>query len=65
VFRGDEEFGSERLMDEFSKYPGESADGILDKLWNAIEDFAEGGPQGDDMTALAVCRSAEAMEMPA
>jgi sigma-B regulation protein RsbU (phosphoserine phosphatase) len=65
VFRGDEEFGSERLMDEFSKYPGESADGILDKLWNAIEDFAEGGPQGDDMTALAVCRCAEVMEMPA
>src|SRR5580698_2451729 len=54
VFRGDEEFGPERLMAEFSACPSENADGILDALWTAIEDFAEGGPQGDDMTALAL-----------
>ena len=65
VFRGDEEFGPERLMDQFSKCPGAQADVILDALWAAIEDFAEGGPQGDDMTALALCRAAEVMEMPA
>jgi hypothetical protein len=52
-------------MDQFSKCPGEQADVILDALWSAIEDFAEGGPQGDDMTALALCRCAEVMEMPA
>jgi sigma-B regulation protein RsbU (phosphoserine phosphatase) len=65
VFRGDEEFGPERLMDEFSKCPGEQADVILDALWATIEDFAEGGPQSDDMTALALCRCAQGTEMPA
>ncbi|HVU46343.1 MAG TPA: SpoIIE family protein phosphatase [Terracidiphilus sp.] len=54
VFRGDEEFGPERLLKEFSACRSENADGILDALWTAIEEFAEGGPQGDDMTALAL-----------
>ena len=63
VFRGDEEFGSERLMDEFSKYRHEEADVILDSLWATIEDFAEGGPQSDDMTALALCRCAQGTEI--
>src|SRR5579863_3642458 len=65
VFRGDEEFGPERLMDEFSKCPGEQADVILDALWTTIEDFADGGPQSDDMTALALCRCALGTEIPA
>ena len=58
VFRGDEEFGPERLMDVFSKCRVDKADDILGAIWTAIEDFAEGGPQGDDMTALALCRGA-------
>jgi serine phosphatase RsbU (regulator of sigma subunit) len=58
VFRGDEEFGPERLMDVFSKSRKDKADDILGAIWTAIEDFAEGGPQGDDMTALALCRGA-------
>jgi serine phosphatase RsbU (regulator of sigma subunit) len=57
VFKGDEEFGADRLLDEFSKYPALNADGILDALWAAIVAFAEGSPQADDMTALALCRS--------
>jgi serine phosphatase RsbU (regulator of sigma subunit) len=65
VFRGDEEFGPERLMDQFSTCPAKKADGILDALWAAIEEFSAGGPQGDDMTALALCRCATPMEMPA
>jgi sigma-B regulation protein RsbU (phosphoserine phosphatase) len=67
TFRGDEEFGAERLMARFSEYPANRADGILDALWTAIGDFVEGGPQGDDMTALVLCRTAEccAAEMPA
>ena len=65
VFRGDEEFGSERLMDQFSKCPGEQADVILDALWATIEDFAEGGPQSDDMTALALCRCVQGTELSA
>jgi len=62
VFRGDEEFGPERLMDEFSKCRADKADDILGAIWTAIEDFAEGGPQGDDMTALALCRGADSTE---
>jgi serine phosphatase RsbU (regulator of sigma subunit) len=62
VFRGDEEFGPERLLDSFSKCPLQKADGILDALWSDIEEFAAGGRQGDDMTALALCRCAESAE---
>jgi len=56
VFRGDEEFGPERLLNEFSKSPAQKADGILDALWVAIQEFGQGDPQSDDMTALALCR---------
>jgi serine phosphatase RsbU (regulator of sigma subunit) len=65
VFRGDEEFGPERLMDEFSKCRAGRADGILDALWAALAAYADGGPQGDDMTALVLCRSMSAAERPA
>jgi serine phosphatase RsbU (regulator of sigma subunit) len=62
VFKGDEEFGPERLLHEFSTCSCPKADDILDALWTAITAFSEGSPQGDDMTALALCRG---MEMPA
>ena len=62
VFRGEEEFGSERLLEVFSKCPASKADDILDALWTVLKDFAEGGPQSDDMTALTLCRGTEAME---
>ena len=65
VFKGDEEFGPERLLDAFLRCQAAKADGILDALWAAIEAFSEGGPQGDDMTALALCRETGVMEMPA
>ena len=65
VFRGDEEFGPERLLDEFSRCQAERADDILDALWTVLDDFGQGGPQMDDMTALALCRAAGGMEMPA
>jgi serine phosphatase RsbU (regulator of sigma subunit) len=64
VFKGDEEFGSERLLDVFLKCRAEKADGILDALWAAIGEFSDGGSQCDDMTALALCRGANSMEMP-
>jgi serine phosphatase RsbU (regulator of sigma subunit) len=63
VFKGDEEFGPERLLDEFLSCPAHKADGILDAMWAAIEEFAEGGPQADDMTALALCRATSGTEM--
>jgi serine phosphatase RsbU (regulator of sigma subunit) len=56
VFRGEEEFGPERLMHAFSTCPAPKADDILGALWTAIGEFSQGGPQGDDMTALAMCR---------
>jgi serine phosphatase RsbU (regulator of sigma subunit) len=56
VFKGDEEFGPERLLNEFCTCPSSIAGDILDALWTAILAFAEGGPQADDMTALALCR---------
>jgi sigma-B regulation protein RsbU (phosphoserine phosphatase) len=59
VFRGDEEFGPERLMDVFSTCGSAKADDILGALWTAIGEFSQGGPQGDDMTALALCREAK------
>jgi serine phosphatase RsbU (regulator of sigma subunit) len=59
AFRGDEEFGPERLMAHFSQCRSNKADDILDALWTAIGEFVEGGPQGDDMTALVLCRSTE------
>jgi len=65
VFKGDEEFGSDRLLDEFSKCPSQKADGILDALWTSLEEFSAGGPQADDMTALALCRWRSNAEMPA
>ena len=64
VFKGDEEFGPERLMDEFSRCSADKADGILDAIWTAIEAFSEGGPQGDDMSALTLCRVTDATETP-
>jgi serine phosphatase RsbU (regulator of sigma subunit) len=65
VFKGDEEFGPERLLNEFSKCPPEKADDILDALWTTLDKFSSGGPQSDDMTALALCRCRSNPEMPA
>ena len=62
VFRGDEEFGSERLLNEFSSCGSSKADAILDALWRATEEFSGGGPQRDDMTAMALCRGEESTE---
>jgi len=63
VFRGDEEFGPERLLDEFSTCPSSNADVILDALFSTLSDFAAGGEQGDDMTALALSRGTQETEM--
>jgi serine phosphatase RsbU (regulator of sigma subunit) len=49
----------------FSKSDADKADDILGALWTALEEFSQGGPQGDDMTALALCRGARLTEMQA
>jgi len=58
VFRGEEEFGPERLLNVFSTCPADKADDMLAALWTAIGEFAQGEKQGDDMTALALYREA-------
>jgi len=65
VFHGDEEFGQDRLLMEFSNTPTHQADGILDALWVAIHGFSGGGPQEDDMTALVLCHLSESATTPA
>jgi serine phosphatase RsbU (regulator of sigma subunit) len=65
VFCGDEEFGADRLLSAFLECQAMKAGDILDALWAAIEEFSEGGPQGDDMTALALCREWSGTERPA
>jgi serine phosphatase RsbU (regulator of sigma subunit) len=59
VFRGDEEFGPERLLNVFCGSPAIQADDILGALWTAIGEFSQGSAQGDDMTALALCREGQ------
>lgn len=60
AFCGEEEFGSERLLSEFSQCQSDKADDILVALWKAIEEFCSGSPQADDMTALVLTRIGEA-----
>ncbi len=55
VFCGEDEFGSERLAEEFRSVPSHSAEAILDSLWSTLANFSMNAPQTDDMTAVAVC----------
>ena len=55
VFCGEEEFGCDRLIETFRSLPTEDASGMLDEIWAELQRFSTGGPQTDDMTALAVC----------
>jgi sigma-B regulation protein RsbU (phosphoserine phosphatase) len=55
VFCGEDEFGTERLTEEFRDNPSSSAERILDSLWDSLATFSVHAPQTDDMTALAVC----------
>jgi len=63
VFRGDDEFGQERLMEAFRDMGApeisdtvQEAEQALSSLWTTIDTFSEGGPQQDDMSAIALCR---------
>jgi len=56
VFRGDEEFGSERLTEAFRNSPSQQASPTLDFLWETLASFSSNAPQTDDMTALAIFR---------
>jgi sigma-B regulation protein RsbU (phosphoserine phosphatase) len=55
VFCGEDEFGCERLTEEFRMIPSPSAERILDTLWYKLSNFSSDAHQTDDMTAVAVC----------
>ncbi len=55
VFRDDDEFGTDRLIDAFRAVPVHDSERILDSLWDTLGSFSLHAPQTDDMTALAIC----------
>ena len=57
VFRGDEEFGEDRLLGLFA---GGCAGDFLDHAWSTLARFSGGARQTDDMTALHLRRMAAA-----
>jgi sigma-B regulation protein RsbU (phosphoserine phosphatase) len=56
VFKGEDEFGAERLMSSFSGCHLTESGAILEALWRELHDFCGGAHQEDDMTALALLR---------
>ncbi len=56
VFRGEEEFGEERLFSTFASADAVSAAAALATLWITLENFSGGAPQVDDMSAVALYR---------
>lgn len=55
----DEEFGADRLAEEFVNCAVPGGKAILDHLWERVFRYADGVEQGDDMTALVLCREAD------
>ena len=58
VDRNDSMFGSEKLFDTFTPMKDLPLQQIVDRLWQAIEDFSAGAPAADDMTCLILRRDA-------
>ncbi|MEI9978644.1 MAG: PP2C family protein-serine/threonine phosphatase [Edaphobacter sp.] len=63
IFRGEEEFGQERLMQAFHDMDTtpaapdiQPAEQALANLWTTLDTFSGGAPQQDDMSAIALCR---------
>jgi phosphoserine phosphatase RsbU/P len=49
-----ENFGEERLAQAVIESAGESAEGVLNQIVRAVDDFAEGVPPFDDLTLMVV-----------
>ena len=58
VFRGEEEFGEERLLHFFCAADSVESEGVLESLWSTLDAFSDGQEQSDDMTALVLLRRA-------
>lgn len=56
VFRGNDEFGTERLLRSFQGCKSNESAAVLESLWRELHDFSGGTRQEDDMTALALLR---------
>lgn len=56
VFRGDEEFGEDRLLHAFLACRSTDAKTILDSLWQTLDTFSSQESLTDDMTALVIAR---------
>jgi len=63
IFRGEEEFGQDRLMEAFRSLDmplvsetDRHAEDALTSLWTTLDTFSGGAPQQDDMSAIALCR---------
>jgi serine phosphatase RsbU (regulator of sigma subunit)/putative methionine-R-sulfoxide reductase with GAF domain len=52
----DEEFGEARLLDVMASVAGQPAETVIDRVFAAIDAFAGGAPQFDDMTILVARR---------
>ena len=59
VFRGEEEFGEDRLLHSFIRCESVHSEGVLDALWTTLDEFSDGQEQSDDMTALVLVRGRE------
>ncbi|HEV2711169.1 MAG TPA: PP2C family protein-serine/threonine phosphatase [Edaphobacter sp.] len=57
VFRAEEEFGEERLLEAFCDCEALTPEATLATLWSTLETFAEGQERCDDMTALVLART--------
>jgi len=55
VFRGDDEFGCDRLSDTFRDASQDDAASNLATLWETLRSYSDNAPQTDDMTAIAIC----------
>jgi serine phosphatase RsbU (regulator of sigma subunit) len=59
VFRGEEEFGEERLLDTFRGCNLVESEAVLDRIWATLDKFSDGQEQSDDMTALVLLRQSD------
>ncbi len=56
IFRGEDEFGMDRLAETFYACRQPEANAILDHIWRTLEAFGTEPEQRDDMTALVLIR---------
>lgn len=56
INRDEEEFGEQRLYDLVKSQNQQPVKQIVENVWRAIDEFAAGEPQADDITMLAVRR---------